>query len=108
MFPWKARIKLSIIVIKPRWMWLVVGAVAVMLPLFAMATEQDLASVDARFDKTGDHLVDMRDWKRMSAAERLAYAHASLLMLGIDPYSKVHDGKNRVQQYLDGLNRVYQ
>lgn len=78
-----------------------------MLPLFALAAENNMTSVDARFDKTGDHLVDVHDWKQMSLAERQAYAQASLVMLGLDPYSSGRDGTTRWQQYLDGLNKVY-
>jgi len=73
----------------------------------ASTTGDAMLSVDARFDKTSDQLVDAADWKQMSEAERLRYAHASLEALGIDPYSKVSDEKTRVQQYLEGLNSVY-
>jgi len=77
-----------------------------MLPLFAWA-ESDLMTVDAQFDKTGDKIVDASDWKKMSDAEHLSYAQASLKILGMDPYSKVSQDKTRAEQYLDGLNSVY-
>ena len=85
---------------------MIAGAVAVMLPLFASA--EDVMSIDARFDKTGDQLVDASDWKAMSKAERMAYAYGSLESLGIDPYSKVSGEKTRMQQYLEGLASVYE
>ncbi len=77
-----------------------------MLPLFAWA-EESLMTVDAQFDKTGDKIVDASDWKKMSDIEHLAYAKASLEALGMDPYTQVSSQKNRMQQYLDGLDSVY-
>jgi len=82
------------------------GAVAVMLPLLAWSDES-ATNVDAQFDKTGDQVVDMSDWRKMSDAEHLAYAKASLVALGMDPYSKVSANKTRMQAYLEGLNSVY-
>jgi len=83
------------------------GAVAVMLPLLAWA-DDPIQNVDAEFDKTGDKLVTQADWRKMSDAEHLAYAKASLAVLGMDPYSKVSKHQTRMQQYLEGLNAVYQ
>jgi len=84
------------------------GAVAIMLPLLAHAAEQhDIASVDARFDRTGDKLVDVSDWRLMTTSERQAYARASLIQLGIDPDALTAQGTSRLQQYLEGLNQVY-
>jgi len=76
-----------------------------MLPFLAWA--EDSMTVDAQFDKTGDQIVDQSDWRKMSDAEHLAYAKASLEALGMDPYSKVSDQQTRMQQYLEGLNSVY-
>lgn len=65
-------------------------------------------SPDARFDKTGDGLVDAADWARMTEAERRAYARASLKALGEDPDAPVGKGKQtRLDLYLDGLRAVY-
>jgi hypothetical protein len=65
-------------------------------------------SPDARFDKTGDGLVDAADWARMTEAERRAYARASLQALGEDPDAPVGNGKQtRLDLYLDGLRAVY-
>jgi len=77
-----------------------------MLPLLAWADEPS-QNVDAAFDKTGDKLVTQADWRKMSDAEHLAYAKASLEALGLDPYSQVSERQTRMQQYLKGLNAVY-
>jgi len=94
------------------------GAVAVMLPLFAFAEEPVVAevqnitsvvvSVDAEFDKTGDGIVDASDWGVMTELERQAYARASLKVLGEDPDVILLQGKSRVEQYLEGLRSVYE
>ena len=90
------------------------GAVAVMLPLFAFADEplskeeSVSLSVDAQFDNTGDDLVDASDWVKMSDAEKLSYAKASLEALGENPDTLMLKGQTRVQQYLDGLRAVYE
>jgi len=64
-------------------------------------------SVDAKFDKTGDGLVDASDWRRMSAEERMAYARASLRALGEDPDAVIEAGETRAARYLRGLEAVY-
>jgi hypothetical protein len=65
-------------------------------------------SPDARFDKTGDGLVDAADWARMTEAERRAYARASLQALGENPDAPVGKGKQtRLDLYLEGLRAVY-
>lgn len=65
-------------------------------------------SPDARFDKTGDGLVDAADWARMTEQEKRAYARASLQALGEDPDAPVGNGKQtRLDLYLDGLRAVY-
>jgi len=89
------------------------GAVAVMLPLFAFAAEQqeledNVMSVDAHFDKTGDGIVDASDWKKMTADEQESYARESLKALGQDPEALLLQGKNRMQKYLEGLRSVYE
>ncbi|MDQ6995089.1 MAG: hypothetical protein Q9M18_05790 [Mariprofundaceae bacterium] len=78
---------------------------AVMLPLFVCAEET--LTVDAQFDKTGDHIVNKSDWKKMSEAEHIAYARASLEALGIDSYSHSSNDTPRWQAYLNGLNAAY-
>jgi len=64
-------------------------------------------SADARFDKTGDGLVDAEDWKQMRDEEKQAYATDSLRELGLDPEAGVGEGKTRADRYLEGLRSVY-
>jgi len=68
----------------------------------------DKQSADARFDKTGDALVDVEDWRQMSENERLAYARASLVELGLAPDAAVGGGRTQLQDYVDGLRSVYE
>jgi hypothetical protein len=90
------------------------GAVAAMLPLFAFAAEPiateeiEGLSVDARFDKTGDGIVDASDWAKMSADDKLSYARESLKALGENPDTLMLKGQTREQQYLNGLRSVYE
>ncbi len=74
------------------------------VPVFAA----DKQSADVRFDKTGDGLVDVEDWRRMSENERLAYARASLVELGLIPDAAVGGGRTQLQDYVDGLRSVYE
>ena len=80
--------------------------VACVLPLAAVA--DDGLSVDAKFDKTGDRLVDASDWGMMAEAERAAYARASVQALGEDPDVMLVDGRSRAETYLAGLRSVYE
>jgi len=64
-------------------------------------------NADVAFDKTGDGLVDVEDWGRMSEQDRLAYAKASLVELGLAPDVAIGGGRTRLQDYLDGLRAVY-
>lgn len=81
-------------------------AAACMLPPAVLA--DDGLSVDARFDKTGDRLVDASDWPKMSGDEQAAYARASLEALGENPDVALPDGQTRAAQYLKGLQAVYE
>ncbi len=78
------------------------------LLLGGVASADDGLAVDARFDKTGDALVDASDWKRMSEEERMAYARASVKALGEDPDVMLAGGETRAQRYLRGLRAVYE
>lgn len=80
--------------------------VACTSPLAAIA-DGDLP-VDARFDKTGDRLVDASDWGLMTESERAAYARASVQGLGEDPDVVLMDGRSRAESYLAGLRTVYE
>lgn len=85
-----------------------IGAVAVMLPLFSFAADDESIPVDIRFDKTGDGLVDASDWSQMTADEQQLYARESLKALGEDPDILLLQGKSRAQKYLEGLRSVYE
>jgi len=83
-----------------------------MLPLVAFASDQvdgDIAmTVDVRFDKTGDGIVDASDWGKMTADEQQSYARESLKALGENPDVLLLEGKSRQQKYLEGLRSVYE
>ncbi|MFQ5582574.1 MAG: hypothetical protein ACE5F3_08135 [Mariprofundaceae bacterium] len=74
------------------------------IPVFA----ESALSVDARFDKTGDGLVDASDWQQMSEEERQDYARESITALGEDPDVQLEQGYTRAQRYLEGLRSVYE
>jgi len=76
-------------------------------PAHAMAQPDAGQSADARFDKTGDGIVDVSDWKLMNKAEKRSYARDALRELGLAPDASVGDGKTRTDHYLDGLHTVY-
>ncbi len=88
------------------------GAAAAMLPLFSFASDQAagdaVMTVDVRFDKTGDGIVDASDWSKMTADEQQLYARESVKSLGEDPDVLLLQGKSRAQQYLEGLRSVYE
>ncbi|MDT8376177.1 MAG: hypothetical protein RQ867_05480 [Mariprofundaceae bacterium] len=77
-----------------------------MLPLTAIAGDE--LPVDARFDRTGDRLVDASDWGLMTEPERAAYARASVQALGENPDAMLVDGRSRAESYLAGLRAVYE
>jgi len=79
----------------------------VMALLFVVPLHAKPSSADARFDKTGDGLVNAGDWKLMSNKEKRAYARASLRELGLNPEAGVGGGKTREDRYLEGLRSVY-
>ena len=92
--------------IKLRCPCILLLAVALFVPLAAVA--DDVVAVDARFDKTGDGIVDAADWSGMEQGERLAYARASVEALGENPDVQLPGGKSRAEIYLDGLREVYE
>ena len=73
----------------------------------AWAGDKVSTNADAKYDRTGDGLVDAEDWARLSADEKTAYARQSLLELGLAPDAAVGNGRTRLQDYLDGLRSVY-
>lgn len=86
---------------------------AVTLPAPAFAEEAgEVAppqpSVEARFDRTGDAIVDAADWREMSEEEKLAYAQASLKAMGEDPASSMPDGRSKGEHYLQAIKAIYE
>ncbi len=65
-------------------------------------------NVDARFDRTGDGIVDASDWAQFSEAEKRAYAYAAVQALGGDPYTRIEGEKTRGDRFLEGLRAVYE
>ncbi len=65
-------------------------------------------SVDAKFDLTGDGIVDASDWAKMSEDAKQAYANESVKALGQDPEAVFEGRKTRGARYLQGLRAVYE
>ena len=105
-FHWKVLTSQTTIVIKRVNLQALLLVAALVLPPVAMA--DDGLSVDARFDKTGNKLVNATDWGLMSELERTAYARASVQVLGEDPDVVLVDGRSRAESYLAGLRAVYE
>jgi len=65
-------------------------------------------SVDAKFDLTGDGIVDASDWAKMSEDAKQAYANESVQALGQSPEAIFEGRKTRGARYLLGLRAVYE
>jgi len=65
-------------------------------------------SVDAKFDLTGDGIVDASDWAKMSDDAKQTYANESVQALGQDPHAVLDGHQTRGARYLEGLRSVYQ
>ncbi len=65
-------------------------------------------SVDAKFDLTGDGIVDASDWARMSDDAKQTYANESVQALGQDPHALLEGRQTRGARYLLGLKSVYE
>lgn len=65
-------------------------------------------SVDARFDLTGDGIVDASDWAKMSDDAKKTYAIESVRALGQDPDALLEGRQTRSARYLRGLRSVYE
>ncbi len=89
-----------------RMLLLTAALVVAAVPVWA-ADKIKAPSADARFDKTGDGIVDAEDWQRMDAEEKRAYARESLRELGLDPVASIGNGKTRSDDFLAGLRSVY-
>jgi len=65
-------------------------------------------SVDAKFDLTGDGIVDASDWAKMNNDAKQTYADASVQALGLDPHAILEGRQTRGARYLQGLKAVYE
>jgi len=65
-------------------------------------------SLDAKFDLTGDGIIDASDWGRMTEDAKKTYAYESVQALGEDPYAMLEKNLNRGDRYLQGLRAVYE
>jgi len=65
-------------------------------------------SVDAKFDLTGDGIVDASDWAKMSKDAKHTYANESVQALGQDPHAILDGRQTRGERYLEGLRSVYE
>jgi len=64
--------------------------------------------VDAKFDLTGDGIVDASDWVKMSEDAKKTYADESVRALGQDPEAIFEGRQSRGHRYLEGLRSVYE
>lgn len=85
-------------------------AVAILISVFSLSTAQAAGglSVDAKFDLTGDGIVDASDWAKMSEDAKKTYADESIQALGQDPYAILEGRQTRGARYLMGLRSVYE
>lgn len=65
-------------------------------------------SVDAKYDLTGDGIVDASDWGRLTEEAKKAYAYESVQALGEDPHAMLEKNRSRGDRYLQGLRTVYE
>lgn len=85
----------------------VAWAMALMLAPSLAGADAGL-SVDARYDLTGDGIVDASDWKKMDEQTKAAYARDVVVNLGENPDVIVDGELSRAQRYLQGLKSVYE
>ena len=87
-----------------------IAAFTILVSAFFTASVQAAGglSVDAKFDLTGDGIVDASDWAKMSDDAKQTYANESVQALGQDPQAVLEGHQTRGARYLDGLRSVYQ
>jgi len=85
-------------------------AVTILISAFSLSTVQAAGglSVDAKFDLTGDGIVDASDWAKMSEDAKKTYADESVQALGQDPHAILEGRQTRGARYLLGLRSVYE
>ncbi|MDX8412997.1 MAG: hypothetical protein R8J85_02820 [Mariprofundales bacterium] len=62
------------------------------------------ADVEALYDRTGDKLVDVQDWKQLSKQEQLDYVTASLNAFS-NPQTP--SSPHRIEMFLDAITNLY-
>jgi len=84
--------------------------IAIFMAVFCGAVAQAAGglSVDAKFDLTGDGIVDASDWIKMTEDAKQGYANASIQALGEDPNALLEGQQSRGERYLLGLRAVYE
>jgi len=87
-------------------LWAVAILVAVLYASAAQAAGG--LSVDAKFDLTGDGIVDASDWAKMSEDAKQTYANESVQALGQNPHAVLEGHQTRGARYLLGLRSVYE
>jgi len=85
-------------------------AVAILVAALSVPAAQAAGglSVDAKFDLTGDGIVDASDWAKMSEDAKRTYANESVQALGQDPHAILEGRQTRGERYLQGLRSVYE
>ncbi|MDQ6995879.1 MAG: hypothetical protein Q9M82_00280, partial [Mariprofundus sp.] len=76
--------------------------VAILASVFSLSTARAAGglSVDAKFDLTGDGIVDASDWARMSEDAKTTYANESVQALGQNPHALLQGRQTRGARYL--------
>ena len=84
--------------------------ITILAPLFCVSSLWAAGglSVDAKYDLTGDGIVDAADWAKMSEEAKKAYAYESVQALGEDPDAALAGEHTRGGRYLQGLRSVYE
>jgi len=106
----KDHIKLITTAIKPSRLFsraLLLGvAVSLMLPLFGCATDVEKRQTSMIESEDGSQM-NRAIWRKMSDAEKHAYARQSLLDIDENPDAFVSKGRTREILLLEGLEAVY-
>jgi len=84
--------------------------ITILVSILSLSTAQAAGglSVDAKFDLTGDGIVDASDWAKMSEDAKKTYADESVQALGLDPHAILQGRQTRGARYLLGLRSVYE
>ncbi len=98
---------MTTIVIKPFRGFLFGVAVCLTLPLFGCASKDIEQRQTSMMQSQEDTAMNRAIWRKMTDADKQAYARTSLLDVGEDPDAFVSKGRTRETLLLEGLNAVY-